>query len=68
MKRRIVVFIILIASLLPESSFARGGYHSGGHSSGSFSILPVATVAHPVVPPKYSPKYFYLHSLCNQKS
>lgn len=37
MKRRIVVFIILISSLLPVSSFARGGSHrSGGHASGSY--------------------------------
>jgi hypothetical protein len=38
MKKRIVVFIIIIASLLPASSFARGGGHrSEGHASGSYS-------------------------------
>ena len=41
MKSRIVVFIILIASLLPVSSFARGGAHrSSGHASGSYSHSP----------------------------
>ena len=38
MKRRIVVFIILIASLLPVSSFARdGAHHRGDRASGACS-------------------------------
>jgi hypothetical protein len=38
MKRRIVIFIMLIAAVLPVSSFASGkGYRSGGHASGSHS-------------------------------
>lgn len=59
MKRRIVVFIILIFTLLPVLSFARGEAHRTAAVKLPTPILPVATVIRPA-----EVKFFHHQKVC----